>query len=92
MPGARFFVHAGGLPIRVSILRSRCTEPWAGARGKLSTVSVDNSAEKISGEPFFRCFQAGSLECPIFRQFCKALISFQRFFKSGQIPEKTNEL
>jgi hypothetical protein len=92
MPGARFFVHADGLPITVSILRSRCTEPWAGAREKLSTVSVDNSAEKISGGRFFRCFQAASLDCLFFGRFPKSLKSLRRFLLIGQIPEKANEL
>jgi hypothetical protein len=51
MSGAGLFGHAERAIPDVAILRLRCTEPRAGARGKLSTVSVDKFAEKISAGP-----------------------------------------
>jgi hypothetical protein len=54
MSGAGLFGHAERTISDAPILRVRCTEPRAGARGKLSTVSVDKFAEKISGGPDFR--------------------------------------
>jgi hypothetical protein len=62
------------------------------ARAKLSPVSVDNSAEKISGVANFRCFQPVSQGCLFFGRFVKPLILGQRFSYAWQIPEIPDEL
>jgi hypothetical protein len=64
----------------------------ARAREKLSTVSVDNLAEKISGEANFPCFRPGSLICLKFMRLDNALIQKKRFLTNWQIPDKSQEI
>jgi hypothetical protein len=71
------------------ILLAACNEPWAGARGKLSTVSVDNLAEKISSARNFRCFRPDSVICLFFRQDSKYLILNDIIFTLWQTLEKS---
>jgi hypothetical protein len=62
-----------------------------GARGKLSTLSVDKFAEKLAGGAKIPCFQAASLICLFFRQLIKILKRKERFLPLWQIPEKSRE-
>jgi hypothetical protein len=58
------------------------------AREKLSTLSVDNLAEKFSGTTNFPCFLPPSSICPNFRRHCKVLKRKERFMRDRQIPDK----
>src|SRR5690606_5736754 len=72
-----------------AILAAGCNEPRAGARGKLSTVSVDNPAEKICRPRDSCCFRLDSVICLNIRQNRKLLISKERFFNVWQTLEKS---
>jgi hypothetical protein len=73
------------------ILRSRCNDTRVLARGKESTVSVDNFAEKISAWLKKRCFLGSNQICLFFRQLFKPLINNKRFSDFVQITEKTGQ-
>jgi hypothetical protein len=66
-------VHANPGAVKELILSTGCNVSNAKARGKLSTVSVDNSAEKISGSRNFLGFLALSLMCLFFRHIVNTL-------------------
>ena len=70
---AGYIVHANPGAVEEMILSVDCNVSHVKARGKLSTVSVDNSAEKISGSRNFLGFLALSLMCLFFRHISKAL-------------------
>jgi hypothetical protein len=59
-----------------------------GARRKLSTFSVDNSAQNIPGLPNFPWILTSSLLCLFFVRNGKTLFSGLIFREAGQIPEK----
>ncbi|MEH7827956.1 hypothetical protein [Gemmobacter denitrificans] len=66
-----------------------CNDTGAGARGKLSPVSVDNYAEKIWNPADFPCFWLVSLRCLIFVQIYNALILKEKKLHNWQAPEKS---
>jgi hypothetical protein len=84
MSGAGLLAHAERTISDVAILGQGCTEPRAGARGKLSTVSVDNFAEKISGAQDSCGIRGDSVICLKNRQFFKPLKTQGRFLTSWQ--------
>jgi hypothetical protein len=60
-------------------------------RGKLSTLSVDNLAEKFSGASKFPCFRRVSLICLFFRHFVNPLKPNERISTIWQIPDKSED-
>jgi hypothetical protein len=64
-----------------------CNVPRRGARGKLSTIPVDISGDKIRSVGKIPLIRMGSLNCLVFRQLRKRLISKDNFMPQGQIIE-----
>jgi hypothetical protein len=64
-----------------------CNVPRRGARGKLSTIPVDISGDKIPASRKIRLIRLASLECRIFRQLYNTLITKSNFLDRGQIIE-----
>ena len=73
--------------MNVSIPRLRCNDISMGARAKLSTNSVDKSAEKLLGGANFPCFWPLSPICLFFRQIVKVLILFERLSCVLEMPD-----
>jgi hypothetical protein len=91
MSGAGCVGHAQSGLSDASILVLGCNDKGPSARGKKSTVSVDNIAEKFSGAQNFSCFSPRATVCLIFRQTFKALILMQRISRIRQTPDKSQE-
>jgi hypothetical protein len=64
-----------------------CNDTAPRARGKLSTIPVDNSADKFQGTGNFCWIRLLSPICLIFRQFNKALILFEKIMNNMQNTE-----
>jgi hypothetical protein len=64
-----------------------CNDISMGAREKLSTISVDKSAEKLLGEANFPCFWPLSLKRLFFRHIIKVLILLERMSGALKKPE-----
>jgi hypothetical protein len=86
------FGHAKACFADVSILVLGCNVAGSGARGKLSTVSVDKFAEKFSGGGNFPCILVRSLHCTKNRQNHNALKIKGRIFIFRQGSEKSQDL
>jgi hypothetical protein len=74
------------IPARV-ILGSACNLTSTGTRGKLSTSSVDNSAENLTPARIPPAIQAASSSCLFFGHPHKQLTSMDIFLPPAQIPE-----
>ncbi|MBL4928234.1 hypothetical protein [Fuscibacter oryzae] len=86
------FGHAKACFADVSILVLGCNVAGSGARGKLSTVSVDKFAEKFSGEANFPCILARSLHCTKNKQNYNQLKIKGRILIVWQGTEKSQDL
>jgi hypothetical protein len=69
------------------ILGTGCNLTSTWTRGKLSTRSVDNSAENLTAARIPLAIQVASLSCLFFRLYCKHLIAIDIFLPPAQIPE-----
>jgi hypothetical protein len=64
-----------------------CNVPQSGARGKLSTIPVDNPGDKFRKPGKFPLIRRASPVCPIFRQLFIMLIIKNKIIENGQIIE-----
>ena len=79
-------LHGCAALLGASIPCHGCYDICMGAREKLSTNSVDKSAENILGGANYPCFWPLSPICLFFRHIVKVLIWLERLLQFGEVP------